>query len=77
MTTNYYQIHKEKLQKEARERYQNLPEEEKNKRLKKAREWYQNLTKEEKEKSCNKDLSEEQKQKLVECRGNYYLTHNK
>ena len=41
MTTNYYQINKEKLQKEARERYQNLSEEEKNKRLKKAREWYQ------------------------------------
>ena len=29
MTNNYYQKNKEKLQKEARERYQNLSEEEK------------------------------------------------
>ena len=32
MTNNYYQKHKEKLQKEAREMYQILCEEEKNKR---------------------------------------------
>ena len=32
MATSYYQKHKEKLRKEARERYQNLSEEEKDKR---------------------------------------------
>ena len=36
---------------------------------------YQNLSEEEKGKRRNKTLSEEQKQKLVECRRNYYLTH--
>ena len=35
MTNNYYQKHKERLQKEARKNYQNLFEEEKNKRRKK------------------------------------------
>ena len=32
MVSKYYQKHKEKLRKEARERYQNLSEEEKDKR---------------------------------------------
>ena len=32
MRTNYYQKHKERLRKEARERYQSLSEEEKDKR---------------------------------------------
>ena len=32
MVNKYYQNHKEKLRKEARERYQNLSEEEKDKR---------------------------------------------
>ena len=32
MTNNYYQKQKYRLQKEARERYQNLPEEEKEKK---------------------------------------------
>ena len=32
MTNNYHQKHMEKLRKEARERYQNLSEEEKDKR---------------------------------------------
>ena len=50
MVNNYYQKHKERLQKEARERYQNLSEEEKDKRRKKTRERYQNFTDEEKEK---------------------------
>ena len=37
MTNNYYQKYKEKLQKQARERYQSLPEEKKKgKRRKKA-----------------------------------------
>ena len=31
MTNNYYQKHKERLRQEARERYQNLSEEEKDK----------------------------------------------
>ena len=43
----------------------------------KVRERYRNLTEEVKEKTCNKNLSEEKKQKLVEYRRNYYLTHNK
>ena len=34
MTTNYYQKCKERIPKEARERYQNLSEEEKDKRQK-------------------------------------------
>ena len=80
MTNTYYQKHQEKLQKEARERYQNLSEEEKDKRQKKARDRYQNLS-EEKEKKCqyhcehNKTLSEEEKQKQVEYMRNYYLAH--
>ena len=77
MTSNYYQKHKEKLQNEALETYQNLPEDEKDKKQKKAQERYQTFTEEEKEKMCNKNLSEEQKQKLVEYRINYYLIHNK
>ena len=40
----------ERLRKEAREKYQNLSEEEKGKSQKEAREGYQNLTEEEKEK---------------------------
>ena len=50
ITNNYYQKHKERLRKEAREKYQNLSEEEKGKRQKEAREGYQNLAEEEKEK---------------------------
>ena len=51
ITNKYYQKHKEGLQKEAPEKYQNLCEEEKDKRQKKAWERYQNFT-EEKEKRC-------------------------
>ena len=43
MTNNYYQKNKEKLQKEARERYQNLSEEEKDKKRQYARKLYRNL----------------------------------
>ena len=50
MTNNYYQKHKEELRKEARERYQNLSEEEKQKRCQCYHEH-------------NKNLSEEQEQK--------------
>ena len=38
MVHKYYQKHKERLRKEAPERYENLSEEEKDKRRKKARE---------------------------------------
>ena len=38
MLNKYYQKHKERLEKEARERYQNFSEEENNKRRKKVRE---------------------------------------
>ena len=55
---NKYEKHKERLQKEAPEKYQNL-------------------TKEEKDERCNKNLSEENKQKQVQYRRIYYLTHKK
>ena len=51
MTNNYCQTHKERLRKEAREKYQNLSKEGKGKRCKKAHGRYQNLIKEEKEKA--------------------------
>ena len=53
MVNCYYQKHKERLRKKARERYQNLSEEEKDKIRKKARERYQNVIKKEKEKNIN------------------------
>ena len=64
MTNNYYQKQKEKLQKEVRKRYQNPSEEEKEKKC---------------QYHCerNKNLSWEQKQKLVEYMRNYYLAHKK
>ena len=49
----------------------------KKKKAKKVGERYQNLTEEEKEKKHNKNLYEEQKQKLIESRRNYYLTDSK
>ena len=52
MTNKYYQEHTGKLQKEARDKYQNLFDEEENKRRKKAQEIYQNFTEEEKEKKA-------------------------
>ena len=74
MVNRYYQKHKEKLRKEARERYQNLSEVEKYKRQKKIRE--------EKERQLqyrdrNKNLSEEEKEKKIEFTRNYYLAHKK
>ena len=75
MVNKYSQIHKERLRKEACERYQNLSEEEKDKRWKKARERYQIFTEEEKEKK--RQYHQECKQKLPEYRRNYYLTHKK
>ena len=50
MVNKYYQKHKEIIQKEAREKYQKLPGEERYKRRRKAQERYQNFTEEEKEK---------------------------
>ena len=65
--------HKKRLWKEARERYQNLFEDEK--RWKKARKRYQNFTEEEKEKRCQ--YYQDDKNKLAEYRKNYYLKHKK
>ena len=48
MTNDYYQKNKEKLRKEARERYQNLSEGEKDKKRQYARERYRNLSEAEK-----------------------------
>ena len=49
MTNNYYQKNKEKLQKEARERYQNLFKEEKGKKRQYTRKQHRNFYEEEKE----------------------------
>ena len=64
MVNKYYQKNKEKLQNEARERYQNLSEEEKEKKCQHHRD-------------RTKNLSEEEKQKKVEYMGNYYLSRRK
>ena len=48
MLTGYYQKNKERLSKKVRERYQNLPEEEKDKRHQYAPDQYRNLSEEEK-----------------------------
>ena len=64
MTNKYYQKHKERLRKEAHEKYQNISEEEKDKRQIRVQERYQNLPK-------------EQKQKLLEYMKLYYLVHKK
>ena len=73
---NKYQKHKERLWKEARERYQTLSEEEKDKKQKKQPwERYQNSTKAEKEKQHH--YYQECTQKLPEYRRNYYSTHKK
>ena len=64
MVNKYYQKHKEKLRKEAREKFQNLSEEEKEKKRQYHRE-------------CSKNLSEEEKEKKVEYMRNYYLAHKR
>ena len=58
LSTKYYQENKERQQKKARERYQNLSKEKKEKKQQYGRERYKNL-------------SENEKQKLVECRKHY------
>ena len=64
MVNKYYQKNKEKLQKEACERYQNLSEDEKEKK----RQYHHDR---------NKKFSEEEKQKKVEYMRNYYSAHKK
>ena len=63
--TNRYQMHEERLEKEAREKYQNLLEKKKDKRQKNACKRYQNFTAEEKDKRRNKNLSEKKKKNLL------------
>ena len=70
-----YQTRKERLRKEALERYQNLSAEERDKRQKKAGERYQNFTEEEKELRCQ--YYQERKKKLPDYRRKYYLAHKK
>ena len=48
LSAKYYQENKERLQKKARERYQNLSKEEKEKKQQYGRERYKNLSEDEK-----------------------------
>ena len=64
MINNYYWQHKEKHRKKELERYQHLFEEEKEKKC----QYYG---------ESNKNLSEEQKKKLVKYMRSYYLAHEK
>ena len=59
LSAKYFQENRERLQRKARERYQNLSKEEKEKKLEYGCEHYKNL-------------SEDEKQKLVEYRKKYY-----
>ena len=59
LSAKYYQENKERLQKKACERYQNLSKEKKEKKRQYGRECYQNL-------------SEDEKNKLVGYRKKYY-----
>ena len=72
MASYYYQKDREKLCKEARERYQNLSEEETNKREKKTRETYQNYGKRKRKGVIRISL----RKNLVEYRRNYNVAHN-
>ena len=65
VVNKYYQKHKENLQKEGRERYENLSEEEKEKK------------KHQHHCERNKNLSEEEKQEKVEYMRDYYLLHKR
>ena len=74
MTSNYYKKNKEELLKKAREKYQDLSEEEKDKNCQYARERYRNHSEEEKEKKGQygreryKNLLEDEYRKLfLEC----------
>ena len=59
LSAKYYQENKERLQKKARKRYQNLSKEEKEKKRQYGRERYKNL-------------SGNEKNKLFECRKKYH-----
>ena len=72
MINMYYQKHKERLQKEASERYQNLSAEEKDKSRTKARERHHNFTK---KKEQRRHCYEERKQKLPDYGSNHYITN--
>ena len=63
LSAKYYQENKERLQKKARERYQNLSKEEKEKKRQYGRERY-------------KSLPENEKQKLGEDRKKYRMRKN-
>ena len=67
MVNKYYQKYKGRLQKEARERYQNFSEG-------KVQERYQNFTDEEKKR---RQQYQKWKKKLTDYRRNYYLAHKK
>ena len=80
MPNKYYQKQEKRLQKEAGEKYQNLPEEAKGqqakKGLKKISKFYWRR-KSQYHHECNKTYTEKQKRKLVAYIKNYYLTHEK
>ena len=77
MKNNYYQKHRKRLQKKACVRHQNLSEEGKSKREKRDKKDIKTLLKNKNEERCNKNISEEQKEMLVEYQRNYYLIHYK
>ena len=64
LSAKYYQENKDRLQKRACKRYQNLSKEEKEEKQQYGRERYKNF-------------SEDEKQKLVEYRKKYYRTKRK
>ena len=64
LSAKYYQENKERLEKKARERYQNLSKEEKEKKRQYDREDYKNL-------------SEDEKNKQIKYRTNYYRMRKK
>ena len=79
-TNNYYQKYKERLWKEARSKYQKLYEAKKGeKRLENDIKIYgrRRIKKHQYYRERKKNLSEEQKQKLVGYMINYYLAHKK
>ena len=62
MSTGYSQKNKERLRKEASERYQDLSQKKKKKRLQRRLE------------QQKKNLSDDGKHRIAECRRNYYIT---
>ena len=71
MANKYYQKHKERLRKEAPERYQNLSGEGKTKYEKEMLKFYR------RRKKKRRHYYQEHEQKLPAYRRNYYLTYNK